>query len=312
MASESKAVHRSICKVYRDEVARTYDRRKLTLEQLRTMNALAGIRCKHSRRMLASDIKLRKRLGYELIKEYRQLWRLTQADPDLHVYHITPLSDRFQFSVHHGNADVYGAIDKFTHALRQYTDLNAFGIYEAQTIVSRGKRGLETFYGHLHCIAYTRDPSVVANLIGSAKGYNAALTKVPILVQLLGRKEGDYTRLARYHAKPIYEAKKYNAKAYQDGKACLSGTIKGVERYHLRRTLELQSKLPLQNSLFGVGEGVAMKKRVLKRVRQWHQGRSGETLELEPTDIDVLYEALYRQNPGCLSGFSPMNVKYQK
>lgn len=307
--TESSAVHSLICRVFRDEVACSYDKRKLTRKQWQAMNALCGIRSRYCKTMLASDVKLRTQLGLAIIEEYHQLWFRTQTDPNLYVYHITPLSDKFQFSIHDGDPDVHGTIDKFTHAIRKYTDFNVFGVYEAQPIVGREKRDLETLYGHSHCIAYTRNPSDAENLIKRAKGFQAKLTRIPILAQPMGRAEGDFTRLGRYHAKPPYEAKKYNEAKFKAGEACLRGTIKGVEKYHLLRTLELQSKLPLENSLFGIGEGVAMKTRILRRVRRWHQSRSGKAMDFDMDEIYEIYSAMLSQNRKRLASYKPLNVK---
>jgi hypothetical protein len=310
--AESRKVHKKICRVQRDVVASSFDKRKLDRKQRKALSAIGGMRSRHCKDMFSSDIRLREQFGYAVIDEMEQLHSQSQLDDSLYVYHVTFLSDKFQFSVRDGTADIKGCIDKCMAVCRQHTSFNAFGVVETQVILDQtGERSGETLYTHIHAIAWTRDPDDAKRLIDRAKGYHAQLTTMPVLAQLLGSTEGDYTRVARYLCKFPYEGKKVNREALEAGRASLKSTTKGVLKYHRLRLLELLAKLPLEHSVFGVREGTAFKGRVLNRVRKWHREREGTAMALDNNDIEDLFAGILAKNKR-LKNYKHLKVRHSR
>jgi hypothetical protein len=110
-------------------------------------------------------------------------------------------------------------------------------------------------------------------------------------------------------AKPPCEGKEVNYDKLDVGKACLS-SARRVEKYHDLRLFEYNAKLPMENTLFGVREGVEVRNRIVAVMKEWQKTRKGQMIEMGDR-VCVLFEDFLRDNKR-LKNYSPLEVIYRK
>jgi len=272
--------------------------------------ALLGKDGYYSDSMPSSDLKLRKAMGKYWIDEIQELRKKLKADPKLKAYFITCVEDRSMFNERGGTAEVFKHRQAVQAAIRDHTSFNMIGVIENQAIInyprySKGK--MLSVHSHVICWGYKND---VAKLKKAAKRFKSSISKLPIHSVIIRKTEGSLGKLARYLVKPPSEGKEVNFVQYEAGEPCLH-PARRMEKHHHLRLFEYSAQLPMENILFGVRDGVEMRRRVVSKMKRWQKQRKGVEVKLEGL-VPELFEAFLNDNKGVLKNYKPLKVNYRK
>jgi len=299
------------CLKHRNLVTSSYRNRRLSSEEREKFDALLGIRNKYADHMPTSDIKLRRFVGKRVIGEMDSLSQRAALDHRLSIYHGTFLDDEFMINERSGTAAPMRFMHKVQSAIRQYTSLNAFGFIENQALTNypKGDNG-KSLSIHAHAIIWGYDDGDPEQLVDHAKGFQTALTNQPIFIQKIGLTEGDFTTVGRYLAKPPTEGKVVDYTKLEEGKACLRSITDGMKKYHHLRLFEYGAKIPMEHTMFGVGEGVPVRQRIVNQMKAYQKKRSGSEMQIGKHVYD-LFEG-FLDNNKKLKNYHPMQVIYKR
>ena len=140
-----------------------------------------------------------------------------------------------------------------------------------------------------------------------AKGFKSSITKLPIHSVRVHQVEGSFGRLGRYMAKPPYEGKEVNFGKLKEGVRCLY-PARRLDLHHHLRLFEYSAKLPMEQILFGVGEGSDVRKRVVSEMNCWQKNRKGRAIKLGHR-VYPLFDAFLRENDR-LKNYKLLTVNY--
>lgn len=305
----SKRIHTEHCKEHQSRWRKSFENRVFKSTQIKDFDALLGRQKLHADFVPACDMRGRNKFGHFIIDEMQRLYDLGLENPDLDFQWITFVSDHLMFNQRDGTAEVYACKRATQDVLRTYTAYNALGIVETQPIINfpEGQKG-KMFAVHTHVFCWGPKKQT-AQLKRHSKRFKSSITKLPIHSQKARYLEGSFGRLGRYMIKPPFEGKEVNYEKYVQGKACLK-PARRVEKFHDLRLFELNAKTPMEAILFGVRDGVAVRQRIVEKLRIWQATRGGEVINLRGR-VDQLFEDFLRDNKN-LKNYKPLVVKYRK
>lgn len=309
-AAYSKKMHSLSCKKYSGVCFSALEFRRYPTNNRFHFEALLGKGGQYADCMPSSDLKLRKIMGNYLIDEVQKLYRKLKADPTLKAYHITFVGDRYMFNERGGTADVFKIRQAVQAALRNYTTFNAIGVIENQAIINypqHQKGKMLSVHAHVICWGKKND---VAELKRRVKGFKSSITKLAIHSKKIHLTEGSIGKLTRYLVKPPSEGKEVNFAKLEEGQPCLR-PARRMEKHHHLRLFEYSAKLPMENILFGVGDGAGMRKRVVSKMKRWQKQRKGREIKLEGR-LQELFETFLEDNKGALRNYKPLKVNYRR
>ncbi|EEW58126.1 hypothetical protein SCH4B_3080 [Ruegeria sp. TrichCH4B] len=305
----SKRIHTEHCKEHQKRWMRSIKNRRFKSTDIKDFEALLGRKNLHADFVPASDLKARNKFGHFIIDEMLRLYDLWLENPDLDFQWITFVSDHFMFNERDGVAEIYACKKATQDVLRNYTTYNAFGIVEIQPIINfpEGQKG-KMFAVHTHVFCWGPKKQTV-QLKRHSKRFKSSITRLPIHSQKVRHLEGSFGRLGRYMIKPPFEGKEVNFKRLVQGKACLK-PARRVEKHHDFCSFEVGAKTPMEALAFGVRDGVAVRQRIVDKLRSWQASRTGEVVNLKDR-VDQLFEDFLRDNKK-LKNYKPLVVKYRK
>lgn len=306
---DSKRIHLGICKEHMSRWIRSFAKRKFKSTDRSDFEALLGSGLVYADHMPACDLKLRHKMGDFLIDEMEVLFNLWADNPDLDFQWITFVGDKFMFNEREGPAEIYKCKKAAQDVIRNNTDYNAIGIIETQAIINypEGQEG-KMFSVHAHVLCWG-PKGQTAGLKRHSKRFKSSITKLPIHSSKVIHLAGSFGRLGRYMAKPPYEGKEVNHDKLMAGKACLS-PARRMEKHHDLRLFELNAKTPMESLIFGVRDGVEVRKRIVKRMNDWQKTRKGKEVKLGHR-VDALFEDFLQDNKR-LKNYKPLTVKFRK
>lgn len=307
---DSKEIHLGICKDHMPRSIRSFAKRKFKSTKRSDFEALLGSGLVYANHMPACDLKLRHKMGDFLIDEMEMLFNLWADNPDLDFQWITFVADKFMFNEREGPAEIYRCKKAVQDVIRNNTDYNAIGIIETQAIINypEGQEG-KMFSVHAHVLCWG-PKGQTAGLKRHSKRFKSSITKLPIHSSKVVHLEGSFGRIGRYMAKPPYEGKEVNHDKLLAGQACLS-PARRMEKHHDLRLFELNAKTPMESLLFGVRDGVEVRKRIVKRMMDWQKTRAGEEVKLGHR-VDALFKRFLKDNNKRLKNYKPLKVKFRK
>lgn len=307
---ESKQIHLEICKDHEPRWIRSFEKRKFKSTDISDFEALLGSGLVYADHMPACDLKLRNKMGNFLIDEMEVLFDLWADNPDLDFKWITFVGDKYMFNERDGVAEIYKCKKAVQDVIRNNTTYNAIGIIETQAIINypEGQEG-KMFSVHAHVLCWG-PKGQTAGLKRHSKRFKSSITKLPIFSSKVIHLEGSFGRLGRYMAKPPYEGKEVNYDKLLAGQACLF-PARRMEKHHDLRLFELNAKTPMESLIFGVRDGVEVRKRIVKRMIDWQDTRKGKEVRLGHR-VDDLFEDLLRDNNKRLKNYKPLKVKFRK
>lgn len=306
----SKEIHLEICKVHMPRWIRSFDKRKFKSTDRSDFEALLGSGLVYADHMPACDLKLRYKMGDFLIDEMEVLFNLWADNPDLDFQWITFVGDKFMFNEREGPAEIYKCKKAVQDVIRNNTDYNAIGIIETQAIINypEGQEG-KMFSVHAHVLCWG-PKGQTAGLKRRSKRFTSSITRLPIHSSKVVHLEGSFGRIGRYMVKPPYEGKEVNHDKLLAGQACLF-PARRMEKHHDLRLFELNVKAPMESLIFGVRDGVDVRKRIVKRMNDWQKTRKGEEVKLGHR-VDALFKRFLRYNNKRLKNYKPLKVKFLK
>lgn len=305
----SKSLHKEACKECQSKWFNSIEKRRFDSTEIADFEALLGRGNTYADHMPASDPFLRNKMGAFLIHESQVLLSRCQSDPSLKLFFVTFVGDKFMLNEHDGTAEVFKLRRAIQSAIRNYTSFDAIGIIENQPIVNYPKaRPGKTMSLHAHVLCWGPEDET-SSLKKRAKGFESAITTVPIHSERVHLREGSLSRLARYMAKPPSSGKEVNFEQLANGKRCLY-PARRLELYHHLRLFEYSAKVPLASTLFGVGKGNDVKNRILKEMDQWQRHRPGVERKIGDR-VYRLFEAMLKDNVR-LKRYQPLVVNCTK
>lgn len=305
----SQELHLDACKHHQQTWFDSFKKRKFITTDLADFKALIGKGGLYADHMPASDLRLRYAMGKFILREMKILFERWEADPSMQVYWITFVDDRYMFNERGGTAEVFKLVQAVQAAIRNYTPLNAFGVIENQAIINypEGQKG-KMLSVHAHVLCWGKE-SDVKELMKRAKGFKSSITKLPIHIEKVHQLEGSMSRVSRYMPKPPYGGKEVNFEKLENGERCLY-PARRLELYHHLRLLEFLAKLPMEYTIFGVGEGKEVRKRIVGEMKSWQQKRKGNVVNLGDR-VYALFETFLRENKR-LKNYQPLIVNYKR
>ncbi len=157
--------------------------------------------------------------------------------------------------------------------IRAYTSFNAIGVIEVHPIINYPKKQEgKSLSLHAHLICWGYDAKELRALKKRAKGFKCKITRLPIHSKKIDKIEGHISGAIRYLLKPHCKGKAVDYRYFGKGKRCLFGARR-LELHHDLRLFEFGAKLPIVQTVFGVKDGIAVRKRVVTDLEEWHRGR---------------------------------------
>ncbi len=280
----SKKIHTQHCKEHQSRWRTCFENRVFKSTDIKDFDALIGLRSLHADFVPASDMKARYKFGHFIIDEMQRLYDLGLKHPDLDFQWITFVSDHFMFNERDGTAEIYACKKATQDVLRNYTSYNAVGIVETQPIINfpQDQKG-KMFAVHTHVFCWG-PKGQTPDLKRHSKRFKSSITKLPIHTQAVYHYEGSFGRLGRYMIKPPFEGKEVNFERYAQRRACLK-PARRVEKFHDLRLFELNAKTPMEALVFGIRDGVAVRQRIVEKLRNWQASRGGGRLSTSRTEL---------------------------
>lgn len=306
----SKEIHLGICKDHVPRWTRSFAKRKLKATSRSDFEALLGSGLVYANHMPACDLKLRHKMGDFLIDEMEVLYNIWADNPDLDFQWITFVGDKFMFNERDGTAEIYRCKKAVQDVIRNNTEYNAIGVIETQAIINypEGQEG-KMFSVHAHVLCWGPKRQT-ADLKRRSLRFKSSITKLPIHSSKVVHLEGSFGRLGRYMAKPPCEGKEVNHDKLLAGQACLF-PARRMEKHHDLRLFELNAKTPMESLLFGVRDGVEVRKRIVNRMIDWQETREGEEVMLGHR-VGKLFKRFLKDNNRRLKNYKPLKVKFRK
>jgi hypothetical protein len=306
---QSRKLHFDTCKKHQSVCLQSIENRKFTSTDKEDFEALLGKGDNYADHMPSSDMKLRNKMVKLLIDELSGLLNRAEADPSLTLYWITFVGDRYMINERGGTAEVHKLKVAVQAAIRTYTSFHAIGVIENQAVVNYPKdQEGKSLSVHAHVLCWgTSDDA--AELKKRAKGFKSSITKLPIHSKKVHLAEGSIGKLARYMSKPPYSGKEVDFGKLEEGSRCLFNARR-LELHHHLRLFEYSAKLPMEQTLFGVGEGTYIRNRVVIGMKNWQKARTGSAKKLGGR-VYTLFEDFLRENKR-LKNYQPLIVNYSR
>ncbi|NVO56038.1 hypothetical protein HW561_09590 [Rhodobacteraceae bacterium B1Z28] len=309
-ADHSKKRHLEDCKKQKKTIYRCFKYRVFKNTNKDDFLALAGCKKLFADHMPACDVYARYRLGRLLIDEFQKLLPKLIYDRNSKMFMVTIVDDKHHVNERGGTFEVSAFKEKVQSAIRTYTSFDAVGVIEVHPFVnypfeSKGK----SISLHAHLICWGRDAKELKVLKKRAKGFKSKITRLPIHSKKIDKIEGHVSGAIRYLLKPHCKGKAVDPRKFGKGERCLYNS-RGLKLPHHLRLFEFGAKLPIVQTVFGVNDGVAVRKRVVAKLESWHKERPGTMIELEHR-VYPLFETFLADDKK-LKNYRPFVVNWRK
>lgn len=311
-ATQSKERHREACEKQKETIYRCFENRVFKNTNKDDFLALAGCKKLFADHMPACDVYARYKLGKLLINASKKLHRKAIFDPKLKMFMVTFVDEKHFVDARGGTFEVSAFKEKVQSAIRAYTTFHAVGVIEVHPFVnypfeSKGR----SISLHAHVICWGHDTKEIRALEKRAKGFKSKITRIPVQAKKIKNIEGHISGAMRYLLKPHCKGKEVDSRKFGKDERCLYNS-RGLKLHFDLRLFEIGAKLPIVQTVFGVNDGVAVRKRVVAKLESWHKRRRKRSTEIKLAHrVYSLFEKFLADDKK-LKNYRPFVVNWRK
>lgn len=187
----------------------------------------------------------------------------------------------------------YVRIREITDKIRRAVAIlkaHAFVVIEVHPLMNHPGGGAgRTLLFHAHAILWSDgdfDGDGAMKLLNSSRAWSNSLIADPVHIIPIGDTREDIERVTLYMMKRPHSAKNRMPDNKRPGKFILMDTTAGYRDEFALRVFEGLSQIELMDTIFGVGDGRAIRQRLSTDMRNWHRARGSEGV-LVPATTDI-------------------------
>ncbi len=171
------------CKAAFKTRQKKYQKLKIPSDDERALDVLSGCNRVRCAEPTAADLRLLFEIRKLFVREAERLFERSTGS-SFNVYHATFLNDERVIGLNDDLLGVRAEVDKIQKVIKNYSNLSAIGRGEIQPIrgFERGSKDIHLHW-HYHVLLFGCDQDGRAEIVKRAKGFQAHLTRKPILIK---------------------------------------------------------------------------------------------------------------------------------